>query len=132
MRKLLISMVLLFIPLLLSAQTDNKQYYIYNIVNFNGNIKSKEFTLDIDNGKEITRLKDKDGNKIKFSTPAAALMYLIAEGWELYINGSINNGGVAIGNTIANDSNLYWIIRKPCTKEEFEKEVNAGIIIKNK
>lgn len=127
MRKFLFTIALLVMPLLLPAQTENNQYYIYNIVNFSGFIDSEDFTLEIDNGKEITTLKDKDGDKIKFKTPAAALMYLTAEGWELYTDGVAN-----FGDLHSAFSTFYWIIRKPCTKEEFEKESKAGVIVKKK
>jgi hypothetical protein len=65
-------------------------------------------------------------NIMKFNTPAAALMYLISEGWELYVNGATSEGAVANGFG-ASETTSYWIIRKPCTKEEFNKAVEEGI-----
>ena len=55
----------------------------------------KVFKVDLDDGKSIEKLKDGKGNKIKFNTPAAALMYLYSLGWELYVNNrAINKNNV--------------------------------------
>ena len=89
MKKLLL-FLMLFVPLLVSAQ--DKQYYIYNIVTFEGNFKKEGLKVSIDNGKTVEKLKDKEGNRIKFNTPASALMYFISKGWELYVNGSTSEG----------------------------------------
>lgn len=124
MKKALLLLALVCLPIL--AQTEEKQHYIYNIVTFSGSLKNEGFRVDLDNGKEIQKLRDKDGNKMKFNTPAAALMYLISEGWELYVNGATSEGAVANGFG-ASETTSYWIIRKPCTKEEFNKAVEEGI-----
>lgn len=126
MKKTLLIMALVCMPLLASAQSQEKQYYIYNIVTFSGSLKNEGFRVDIDNGKEIEKLKDKDGNKMKFNTPAAAFMYLNSLGWELYFNGATVSGGSS-GGTGGTSTSSYWVMRKPCTKEEFEKAVEEGI-----
>lgn len=122
MKKALILLAIIFISLSAFAQTEEKQNYIYNIVTFDGSLNNEGFRVDLDNGKEIQKLRDKDGNKMKFNTPAAALMYLVSEGWELYVNGATNSTYKGTGY-----SSTYWIIRKPCTKEEFDKAVAEGI-----
>lgn len=122
MKKALILLAMVCLTLFVSAQTTEKQYYIYNIVTFSGSLKNEGFRVDLDNGKEILKLRDKDGNKMKFNTPAAALMYLVSEGWELCFNGATNS---SYDNN--NRTSTYWIIRKPCTKEEFDKAVEDGI-----
>ena len=53
-------------------------------------------------------------------------MYFISQGWELYVNGGTTEGEVANGFG-AIDTTSYWILRKPCTKEVFEKAVEEGI-----
>lgn len=63
---------------------------------------------------------------MKFNTPAAALMYLNSLGWELYVNGSISEG-ITINGSGGSSTTSYWIMRKPCTKEEFDKAVEDGI-----
>ena len=125
MKKALLLLMLCF-SLLAFAQTEENQQYIYNIVTFTGSLKNEGFRVDLDNGKEIQKLRDKDGNKMKFKTPAAALMYLISEGWELYVNGATSEGAVTNGFG-ASETTSYWIIRKPCSKDEFDKAVEDGI-----
>ena len=130
MKKALLLLAMVCLPLFASAQTTEKQYYIYNIVTFSGSLKNEGFKVDLDDGKTIEKLKDSEGNKIKFNTPAAALMYLYSLGWELYVNGAtISGSGVSINGTGSTSSSTtsYWIMRKPCTKEVFEKAVEDGI-----
>lgn len=124
--KKLIVLLLMMSPLVCHAQTTEERYYIYNIVSFDGSVKNEGIGVFVDNGKEIKRLKDDKGKKIKFHTPAGALMYFLSQGWEMYINGSDTSGAMinGIGST---STSLYWIMRKPCTKEEFEKSVENAI-----
>ena len=126
MKKVLLLLAMVCLPLFASAQTTKKQYYIYNIVTFSGSLKNAGFKVDLDDGKTIEKLKDSEGNKIKFNTPAAALMYLYSLGWELYVNGATTEGAM-YGGIGASETTSYWVIRKPCTKEEFEKAVEDGI-----
>ena len=100
-------------------QVEEQQCYMYNIVTFAGTLKNEGFSVDLDNGKEIKKLKDKNGKKMKFTTPAAALMYLVSEGWELCANGATSNPN--------NSTTTYWIMRKPCTKADFDKAVQEGL-----
>ena len=100
-------------------QVEEQQCYMYNIVTFVGTLKNEGFSVDLDNGKEIKKLKDKNGKKLKFTTPAAALMYLVSEGWELCANGATSNPN--------NSTTTYWIMRKPCTKADFDKAVQEGV-----
>ena len=126
MKKALLLLALISLPLFVSAQTTEKQYYIYNIVTFSGSLKNEGFKVDLDDGKTIEKLKDSKGNKMKFNTPAAALMYLYSLGWELYVNGATTEGAM-YGGIGASSTTSYWVMRKPCTKEEFEKAVEDGI-----
>ena len=126
MKKALLLLAMVCLPLFASAQTTEKQYYIYNIVTFSGSLKNEGFKVDLDDGKTIEKLKDSKGNKMKFNTPAAALMYLYSLGWELYVNGATTEGAM-YGGIGASETTSYWVIRKPCTKEEFEKAVENGI-----
>ena len=126
MKKALLLLAMVCLPLFASAQTTEKQYYIYNIVTFSGSLKNEGFKVDLDDGKTIEKLKDVKGNKIMFNTPAAALMYLYSLGWELYVNGATTEGAM-YGGIGASETTSYWVIRKPCTKEEFEKAVEDGI-----
>ena len=129
MKKALLIFTLMALPLLSFAQVVDKsvveqpaveqQCYMYNIVTFLGGMNNEGFDVDLDDGKRIKTLKGKDGKKVKFRTPAAALMYFISEGWELYVEGVTVN---------PNDSRTtYWIMRKPCSKAEFDRAVEEGV-----
>jgi hypothetical protein len=126
MKKALLFLAIMCLPLFTSAQTTEKQYYIYNIITFSGSLKNEGFKVDIDDGKKIEKLKDGNGKTLKFNTPAAALMYLYSIGWELYVNGATTSGSSSNG-TGASSTTTYWIMRKTCTKEEFDKAVEEGI-----
>ncbi len=133
MKKVFLLSAFMMLPFLASAQAVElpaiekaieqqalgQQYYMYNVVTFPGSMNNGGFAVDIDDGKSIKTLKGKDGKKIKFRTPAAALMYFISEGWELYFKGD---------TSFPNDLKMtYWVIRKPCTKAEFDTAVKEGI-----
>ncbi len=126
--KRLLFLLLLFIPLFGHCQTVNEEkYYIYNIVSFYGDFTNENFKVFYDDGKEVKRLRDKKGSKTKFSTPAGALMYFFSQGWEMYLNGATTHGSSA-GGTGATSTTSYWTLRKPCTKEEFEKAAKDAIM----
>ena len=99
MKKALLFLAMICLPLLASAQSEEKQYYIYNIVTFSGNLQNKGFKVYLDDGKTIEKLKDSKGNKLTFNTPAAALMYLYSLGWELFVNGATSEGIWGISDT---------------------------------
>ncbi len=123
--KNLFVIILLFIPLTIIGQTEAKQYYIYNIVSFEGDFTKEEFKVFYDDGIEVKRLRNEKGEKARFSTPAGALMYFISQGWEMYLNGATSKGFTYSG-TGASSTSSYWIMRKPCTKEEFDKAIEAA------
>ena len=58
MKKELLLLAMVCLPLFASAQTTEKQYYIYNIVTFSGSLKNEGFKVDLDDGKTIEKLKD--------------------------------------------------------------------------
>jgi len=126
MKKILLILALVILPLFACGQITEKQYYIYNIFSFSGNMKNEGIKVNVDDGKTIEKLKDSKGNKMKFKTPAAALMYLFSLGWENYLDGATSEG-ITINGSGGSDTTSYWIMRKPCTKEEFEKAVEEGI-----
>lgn len=124
MKKIFVSLAILLTPFYALAQTE--QYFIYNIVTFEGDFNKEGIKVKVDNGKSVEKLKDEKGNRIKFCTPAAALMYFFSKGWSMYLTGNTTSGATfrGIGEM---DTTSYWIFRKPCTKEEFEKAVEEGI-----
>ena len=126
MKRIIIALIML-VPMLGYCQTEEEKYYIYNIVSFEGEFTKENFKVFYDDGKEVKRLRNDKDNKMRFTTPAGALMYFISQGWEMYLNGATTHGHTAAG-TGSSSTNSYWIIRKPCTKEEFEKAVQNAIV----
>lgn len=125
MKKILFA-ILLFIPLTVFSQESKEQYYIYNIVSFEGQFTKEDFKVYYDNGLEVKRYRNEKGDKVKFKTPAGALMFFLSQGWEMYLNGATSEGSSFNGSGGSTTSS-YWILRKPCTKEEFEKAVEESI-----
>ena len=125
MKKLLF--LLFFIPLTAYCQSQESQYYLYNIVSFEGDFTKEDFKVYYDDGIEVKRLRNEQGEKVKFKTPAGALMYFLSQGWEMYLNGGTSKGSSFQG-TGSSSSSSYWILRKPCTKEEFEKAVEEAVV----
>lgn len=142
MKRIFLFMVLIVAPVVAMAQKAEtqaqtqtqtvgqsiaeQQYFKYIIVSITGNIKSEGIKVDVDDGQNVDRLRDKDGKKMTFKTPAAVLMYFISEGWEMYVSGSSTSGSSASGFGSVTTA-PYWIMRKPCTKEEFDAAVKRGI-----
>lgn len=54
---------LLFIPLVAFCQTEEKQYYLYNIVSFEGSFTKEDFKVYYDNGVEVKKLRDDKGDQ---------------------------------------------------------------------
>ncbi len=123
--KKLIVLLLLMVPFVCQAQTSEEKYYIYNIVSFEGDFTKEGFKVFYDDGVEVKRLRNDKGEKARFSTPAGALMYFISQGWEMFQSGATSKGSSYQG-TGSSHTSSYWILRKPCTKEEFEKAVEAA------
>lgn len=122
--KKFILLLLVLLPLFACAQTE--RHYLYNIVTFQGDFQKEGLKVKLDNGTTIDKVKNEKGKEIKFKTPAAALMYFFSQGWEMYLSGGTTQGEMAIGYGESKTTS-YWILRKPCTKEEFEKAVKEGI-----
>ena len=125
MKKLLL-MLLLFIPLMGFCQSEEKLYYIYNIVSFEGDFTKEDFKIFYDDGVEVKRMRNDKGEKARFSTPAGALMYFISQGWEMYLNGATSKGSM-VGGYGSSSTSSYWILRKPCSKEEFDNAVKDAV-----
>jgi len=124
--KKIILLIMMFIPMLGYCQAEEEKYYLYNIVSFVGDFTKEDFKVYYDDGKEVKRLRNEKDDKVRFSTPAGALMYFISQGWEMYLNGSTSKGASYQG-TGSTQTSSYWILRKPCTKEEFEKAVKEAV-----
>ena len=106
-----IALFLLMVLMPSSAFSQAEQYYMYNIAVLQGNIGTEWIKVKVDDGKTVKYVKDSTGVAVKFNTPAAVLMHFISEGWSLYDTGHQETGSAS---TV-----IYWILRRPCTKEEF-------------
>ena len=125
MRRFLFFALFLF-PAIINAQTsEDGKYYLYNIVSFEGEFTKEDFKVYYDDGIEVKRMRNDKGEKVRFSTPAGALMYFISQGWEMYLNGATSHGATYNGYGGSSTSS-YWILRKPCSKEEFEEAVEKA------
>ena len=123
--KKLVLLLLMLGPVVCNAQTMDGKYYIYNIVSFVGDFTKEDFKVFYDDGIEVKRMRNEKGEEVRFSTPAGALMYFISQGWEMYLNGATTEGA-SISGTGSSETSSYWILRKPCTKEEFEEAVEKA------
>ena len=128
MKRKVLSLVIfvLFLPIIVFAQNqDQEQYYLYNIIEVPSSIDSKNFEVKVDNGETIEKLKDQNGEKIKFKTRASVLMYFQSLGWEM-TEATSRNKGSSYQGTGSSTTYTYWIIRKPISKEEaFRAAENA-------
>ena len=113
-------------PVFAFAQSQGQeQFYLYNIIEVPSSIDSKNFEVKVDNGETIEKLKDQNGEKIKFKTRASVLMYFQSLGWEM-TEATSRNKGSSYQGTGSSTTYTYWIIRKPISKEEaFRAAENA-------
>ena len=125
MKKILLSLFL-FVTLSVSAQNTEQLQYVYHFVEAVRMPLSSYYLVTVDNGVDIQKLQDAEGKNIKFKTPAGVLTYLSYQGWEFYQSVSSTDGYVRNG-TGDSSSSVFWIIRKPVTKEDAAKAVKAAI-----
>ena len=123
MKKALIAF-LLILTTAITGKAQEQKYYIYNI--FELSQSSKNIKVRIDDGNKIEELKDANGKTIRFKTVAGTLMYLISLGWDFYTSQDKISGGMFNGIG-ATDTTTRWIMRKPATREEFDKAVKDAI-----
>lgn len=126
MKKILFLAVVCCLPLFAYTQTATESLYIYNVVKLSGNLEKTRFKVKLDDGRSVKKLKDSDGRKIKFRTPAALLTYLSSEGWEIYESGSAILGNHYEGKK-GHKTESSWIIRRSCTREELDSFLDASV-----
>ena len=102
----------------MNAQEKNTEFSVYVVVSFEEHMDNYNFTINIDDGKTISMIKDEKGKKVRFRTSAAALTYFESLGWKFC------NVGVSKKD---NDDFTYWIFKKPVSKEEYFDIVNNAI-----
>lgn len=126
MRKLLLFVVFICLPFCLFSQTADRKYYIYNVVIVKHYSNYPYFDVQLDNGKSIGKVKDKDGKSISFRTPAAMLTYFLNDGWELFSKETANWGEYKEGKGSITPTS-YILLRKECSKDEVEEANQTGI-----
>jgi len=126
MKKFFLLIVLACLPFCLFSQTTEKKYYLYNILVVKYNITYANYYIQLDNGETVGNVKDKDGNKITFRTPAAMLTYFLNNGWEIYSKETDVWGDYKDEKGSITPA-TYIIIRKECSKEEVEEANQRGI-----
>lgn len=129
MKKALLIAIVCCVPLF--AYTQTTEHYIYNVVKLSGHLEKRGFKVKLDDGRAVKKMKDADGYKIKFRTPASVLTYLASEGWELYVNDFSILGNRYEGKK-GSKTESSWVIRKACTKEELDAALARGVKRKNK
>lgn len=118
MKKLVLLLLLMCTSLLCNAQERKSEYSVFVIVSFEEQMDNTDFTINIDNGKTVSMLRDENEDKIRFRTPAAALTYFESLGWEF------REVGVSKKD---NDDFTFWIFKKPVSREEYFDMVDNAI-----
>lgn len=122
MNRLLLLIIAVFFSLNSNAQEACKEYSVYVIVSFEEHMDNTGFTFNIDDGKNVSMVKDENGKKLRLRTPASALTYFESLGWKLC--------SIEVSKK-DNDDFTYWIFKKPVSKEEYEDMINNAIIGKS-
>ena len=116
MKKLLFLSFLL--PLFASSQADTSMVEQYCSVNVYPRALSNKVTIEVDYGEaksvwKNNRLKDQEGNVVKFNTYIDAMNYMGKQGWKL-----VNSMMITTGT--ANTGYYSYVFRKEFAKKETE------------
>ena len=127
MKKLIVLLPLLLMVANIHAQAvKDTTVYKYIIAQPQGKLFSDKCKLRIDDGIKPEKAKGDKDKSITFNSFAAALRYLTSQGWELVSNYSIMEGGTYNGYG-GTETQTYWVLRKPSTKEEVQTIVDKSI-----
>lgn len=127
MKKLIALLAILLMAAGIHAQAvKDTTVYKYIIAQPQGKLFSDKCKLRIDDGIKPEKAKGDKDKSITFNSFAAALMYLTSQGWELVSNYSIMEGGTYNGYG-GTETQTYWVLRKPSTKEEVQTIVDKSI-----
>lgn len=128
MKRFLISFVFLLTFVSLCAQENQETYYQYGLARIYQAKKKQGYQILFDNGMSKSYLKGADGQMLYFHTSSGALNYLASCGWQLdkiaAETVSYDTSGLFGVDT---HTRTYYIMRKPCTKEELDSLVQKGI-----
>lgn len=129
---MIMNKLIALLPILLMAAGIHAQVvkdttvYKYIIAQPQGKLFSDKCKLRIDDGIKPEKAKGDKDKSITFNSFAAALMYLTSQGWELVSNYSIMEGGTYNGYG-GTETQTYWVLRKPSTREEVQTIVDKSI-----
>ena len=115
-------LITMCVSLSCNAQNKEKEYSTYVIISYNESIDNKDFTVNIDDGTKIDYLKDDNGKKVQFRTPAAALAYFESLGWELCSIGTSPKDGGTFHAYLS-----YWVFKRKVSKEDYDNVVNNAL-----
>lgn len=76
-KKTLLLLIIFGFSLFVSAQTEEKQYYIYNIFSLPSNLTLHTgYYITVDDGMLIYTLRDENDKRIKFNTPCSSYVFV--------------------------------------------------------
>lgn len=129
MKKQLVIFLLSILSLPSFAQENHEPIvYKYIVAEVTGQFLFTKCRVYIDDGTLNNKQEYKKHKKAyTFETHAAAIDYFTYHGWELVGNNNVMTG--ARGNS---STSIYWILRKPATKEEIEKILEKSVIDEDK
>ena len=111
------------LSLMATAQDNEKQQSCYVIISYTGSMDNRDFTVNIDDGTHIDYLRDENGKKAHFRTPAAALEYFESLGWELY-----NIGTSPKEDGAGHPYLTYWIFKRKVSKEQKDDVIKNALM----
>jgi len=125
MRNLLFILLVSFFSISTYAQEKNEStIYKYIVVEVKGQFLYTKCRVYVDDGRLTTKKNYKNNRKAyTFETHAAALDFFTYHGWELVGNSNSTHGYAGTSST-----SIYWILRKPSTKEEIENILKESIV----
>ena len=111
-------LLLLLLPILTLAQTDTSLVEQYCSVNVYPRALSSKVTIEVDYGEarsvwKNNRLKDQEGNVVKFNTFIDAMNFMGRQGWKL-----VNSMLITTGTS--NTGYYSYVFRKEFPKKETE------------
>lgn len=125
MKKTLCILLMSLLSISTYAQEKNEPVvYKYIVVEVTGQFLYTKCRVYVDDGTRETKQKYKNNRKAyTFETHAAALDYFTYHGWELVGNNNNTHGAAGVSST-----SIYWILRKPSTKEEIETILEGSVV----
>ena len=125
MKNLIFILLVSFFSISTYAQEKSEPtIYKYIVVEVKGQFLYTKCRVYVDDGRLKTKQNYKNNKKAyTFETHAAALDYFTCHGWELVGNNNNTHGYAGTSST-----SIYWILRKPSTKEEIGNILKESVV----